>query len=212
VTEGSLAKAAAPDLRAEILLCALEVGEALGADGLTMRNIARRLGVNQALLYDHFADKAALVAELTTIASMRLEAWLAEAVALRIDTHERLFQLCISEAEFGRCHPWLYGLAFEHARLTDGSDGAWELHPFIGRASALIAQLVPRGRDPKTTARHLCVALHGLAVAAERWAPEPTYVESYVHALLDGVPLDRETPRRASSRYGSEIRDLEPCG
>src|SRR5215204_242602 len=108
----SSTKIAGGDLRRVILDCALQLGDELGETGMTMRKLARRLGVNQALLYSGFEHKAELMRELGDIAVQRLDHWLAEA-----STHEDpipcLFDLCIAEAQFARRHPWLYRLAFD---------------------------------------------------------------------------------------------------
>jgi AcrR family transcriptional regulator len=167
----------------------LRVGEELGQDGLTMRNIAKRLGVNQAALYGHFDDKATLLRELTAVALERLEHWLADAVASQLDPVERLFHLCVAEAEFARCHPWLYRLAFEESSVAAGLREAWTDHPFVLRAEVLLAHSVRTDPpiDPVLTARQLCVAIHGLATALQQCRPEPTFVERYVRVLLDGL-------------------------
>ena len=174
--------------RRTILDCALCVGEELGQDGLTMRNIAKRLGVNQATLYGHFEDKAAMLRELTALALERLEGWLADAVASQLDPLERLFHLCVAEAEFGRCHPWLYRLAFENG-VAGGLQDAWIDHPFVVRAEVLLGHSVRTDPpiDAALTARQLCVAIHGLAGAVQHCEPEPTFVERYVRVLLDGL-------------------------
>ncbi len=51
----------------EILGAALELLETEGAEGLTMRRLAERLGMRAPSLYKHFEDKAALEAALATI-------------------------------------------------------------------------------------------------------------------------------------------------
>lgn len=195
------------ELRRAIVDCALLVGEELGQDGLTMRNIAKRLGVNQAALYGHFDDKASLIRELSKVALDRLEAWLADAVASQLDPVERLFHLCVAEAEFARCHPWLYRLAFEHTSVTHGLRDAWTEHPFVLRAEVLLAHCVRTDPpvDAVLTARQLCVAIHGLAAAVQQCEPEPTFVERYVRVLLDGLFSRRSVGRTNAARR----RDLD---
>jgi AcrR family transcriptional regulator len=183
------AKLSPAELRRTILDCALRVGEELGQEGLTMRNIAKRMGVNQAALYGHYEDKASMLRDLTKVASERLEKWLAHAVASQLEPLERLFQLCLAEAEFARIHPWLYQLAFENGVVGDGLRTAWDDHPFVVRAEVLLRHSVKSDPpvDAALTARQLCVAIHGLAGAIQHCTPEPTFVECYIRVLLDGL-------------------------
>lgn len=197
--------------RTMILECALEIGQQGGEQALTMRAIANRLGVNQAVLYSYFEDKAALVRELTRVASDRLESWLAEGTAPHVDAGERLFHLCLAQAEFARVHPWMYRLAFEDAHIAVGTPDGWQDHAFVVRATVLLADVFATSPafDPVLVARQLCVAIHGLAMALASCEPEPTFIERYVRALVDGPVAVRLGPDVRSATTGSTTRDLD---
>lgn len=179
--------------RRAVLECALELGEELGEDGVTMRVIAKRMGWNPALLYQYFADKRELVRELQRVALDRLERWLADAVAHHVQPMSRLFHLCVGYADFACAHPWLYRLAFEDARVAVGTREHWQAHPFVLRATVLIEPLT--ARDPVLVAQQLCVALHGLATTVEGRELEPAFVERYVESLVDGLCVPDSRPR-----------------
>ena len=193
--------AAPPKLdRATVLECALGIGEELGEAGLTMRTIARRLGVNQALLYMHFDDKQALLRALTRVANERLERWLADAIARHLAPGARLLHLCLALADFARVHPWLYDLAFDDASIAVGRPDRWQEHAFVVRVTVLLADATTE-RDPVLVARQLCVGIHGLATTLAACDPEPTFVERYVRALVDGLCGDLSAGWRSQRTY-----------
>src|SRR5471030_1466849 len=54
-------------LRAALIRSAREILESEGYEALTLRAAARRAGVSQAAPYNHFADKAALLAAIAAL-------------------------------------------------------------------------------------------------------------------------------------------------
>lgn len=70
------------DMRSQILDAAAELFAERGYEGVSMRDIARVVGVTQANLYYHFAGKADLIeatlAHVFGAAAERLQAWLAD--------------------------------------------------------------------------------------------------------------------------------------
>lgn len=62
------------NLREALLHAALDVIRTTGVDSLSLRALARSLGVSQTAPYRHFADKSALLAELATQAFYELTA------------------------------------------------------------------------------------------------------------------------------------------
>lgn len=171
--------------------CALELGEELGEDGVSMRAIAKRLGCNQALLYMWFDDKRKLVFELEREANARLERFLRDAVALHLSPRDRLVALCLGYAAFASAHPWLYRLAYAQARVALDVREQWHEHAFMVRAAVLLDRL-DAARDPVLLAQQLCVAMHGLATTLGESDVEPMFVERYVDTLVSALVI---TPR-----------------
>ena len=54
--------------RKAIAAAALEIVDEEGIGRLTLRNVAKRVGISEAAIYRHFTDKEAVVAELTALA------------------------------------------------------------------------------------------------------------------------------------------------
>jgi AcrR family transcriptional regulator len=94
------------DLRQALLAAALDALPQIGAEGLSLRDLARRVGVSEAAPYHHFADRDALLeAVAAECAQLLLEALLA-AVAEAGDDQRRRFQLTgIAYVRFAVAHP-----------------------------------------------------------------------------------------------------------
>lgn len=97
------------DLRRAILDVSLQLGTELGEDGLTMRAIARRLGVSATALYQHFESKGTILRELRYLGVERMNGYLAAAFELE-EPQARLIGYASLYLKFGRENPWMYDL------------------------------------------------------------------------------------------------------
>lgn len=99
------------DLRRELLRAAGAVLEEDGPEAITLRGLARRLGVSHAAPGYHFADRAALLVELAAQGHQMLEAAMAE--RLRNDSAEAP-AVAIGEGylDFALTHPQRFRLMF----------------------------------------------------------------------------------------------------
>jgi AcrR family transcriptional regulator len=99
-------------LREALILSAREILESEGYEALTLRAAARRAGVSQAAPYNHFADKAALLAAIAALgfkefaAAMRLEMSAAEYPQARLNATG------IAYVGFATSNPGLFKLMF----------------------------------------------------------------------------------------------------
>ena len=59
-----MVRASRPELKEAIIRVSVELGSQLGEEGLTMRAIAKRLGISATALYQHFDSKAAILQEI----------------------------------------------------------------------------------------------------------------------------------------------------
>jgi AcrR family transcriptional regulator len=93
-----------------------------GADGFTLREAARLVGVNHAAAYRHFADKRALLADLAT-AGYDAMAVRMRAAAARVadgDGVERVHAVALAYVRFGLAEPALFGLMTGPRLNADG--------------------------------------------------------------------------------------------
>lgn len=153
-------------LRAAMLDSTLELIDEGGLHSVSLRAIARRLGVSDAALYHHFPTKEALVAALAADAYRTLHAVVEDAAASAgPDPFDRLDAAMRAYVRFGLGNRGRYRVLFgEHALALAG----YAETAAAGRAaytffSDRVAGCASRaGRDPIDTTRAGWALLHGL--------------------------------------------------
>jgi AcrR family transcriptional regulator len=100
----------------EIVDAALELLEEEGANGLSMRRLAERLGIRAPSIYKHLPDKQALEAAIIS-AGFELQAAAFESAMQ--DEPDRLGALARVYRAFAKAHPHLYRLMTEHELRRD---------------------------------------------------------------------------------------------
>lgn len=154
------------NLRAAMLDSTRELIDQDGLHSVSLRAVARRLGVSDAALYHHFPTKEALVAALAADAYLALLAAVeGAAAAVGPDPLDRLDAIMRAYVRFGLGNRGRYRVLFgEHALgLADYPETA-----AAGRASyrffsdCITACATPAGRDPVDTTRAGWALLHGM--------------------------------------------------
>jgi AcrR family transcriptional regulator len=201
-------------LTEDIVSGALALIERSGSDeAVTLRAVAREVGIAAPSIYAHFADRDAIV----MAATMRVFDELAEAVrqgsaSAGPDRVERLVAGCEAYASYGLAHPARYGVLFSgHHRPPEeycapvplGPDGRPVLE-FGAEAFALLVRAIEEcveagvsdSKDVVADSTAVWVALHGAvtlrtALPGYPW-PEPG---SFVRHLV--LSLARITGSRA---------------
>lgn len=163
----------------------LEEGLALlaekGADGFSLRELARRVGVTANASYRHFANKEALMTALAAEGFRRLRITQEAAEAAADGADRRLLAGGLCYLRFADANPALFRLMFGADRRR--ADGDPELTAAATAAFETLRQAVARtgGADPDTVTR----------TALRAWA----LVHGLSHLLLDGqldhFPSDR---------------------
>lgn len=98
------------NLREELVTQGLAILEAQGLAALTMREIARRLGVTQTAPLHHFESKTALLAAIAALGFRMLFEERMEALKDKRETDERLMAVMLAYVDFARAHPALFHL------------------------------------------------------------------------------------------------------
>ncbi len=175
------------NLRPVLVDTAVELARSTGPDGVVLREVARRAGVSHNAAYRHFADRAALLAEVSDRAMGELE----QAMRTRIDAvtlpdptaraTERLRETGRAYVDFALREPGLFAVAF-------GTAGGAEVHgegdPMVGPYAVLngvLDELVECGAV--TPARRL-----GADVAC--WATVHGFASLHVDGPLHEVPAE----------------------
>ncbi|MER7467805.1 TetR/AcrR family transcriptional regulator [Streptomyces sp. NPDC097981] len=182
MTEGSYHHG---NLRAALLERAEAVLVESGVDGLSLRALARDLGVSHAAPSRHFRDRQALLDALAVSGFTRLNERLRTAVEAPGPVSARLSALGRAYVEFAVTHAPLLNLMFTAKHADDSSAELKELgHRSLETTAELIAQAQREGDaragDPARLAQVAFSALHGLATLA-------------LGSLLDDTPLAEAT-------------------
>jgi AcrR family transcriptional regulator len=157
------------DLRSALLSCAAARMESDGPDSLSLRDMARAVGVSHTAAYRHFEDKGALLDALAEQGFGELLARSRRAIdRAALDARSRLKASGLAYVHFGLDHP--RQLAHMFARVAQPDAGA-----ALGAAGAalfgLLLELVTAGQQSGTfragdtrQLAHACWAqVHGLA-------------------------------------------------
>lgn len=100
------------DLRNALIELALDEIEKVGRDNLSLRELAKTLGVSRAAPYRHFESKETLLTTIAEIGLERLADSYTSAVATEASGRERLRFACRAYIEFASGQPELYRLIF----------------------------------------------------------------------------------------------------
>ena len=98
------------NLHEELVSQALAVIESEGLQALSMREIARRIGVTQTAPLHHFESKVALLAAVAALGFRMLFDARMEALRDKREPADRLMGVMLAYVEFARAHPQLFHL------------------------------------------------------------------------------------------------------
>jgi AcrR family transcriptional regulator len=154
-------------LRTEILAAAAELLDANGDErAVTLRAVARRVGISAPSIYPHFPDRPAIVLAVVRQGFVELADRIhAAADTAGEDPHLRLVAACRAYIDFARSHPERYRAMFAGAH--DAEDPAALVAEAVRLLTVILTDCVAAGRstsaDPGADAISLWVGLHGLA-------------------------------------------------
>ncbi|MFD3485515.1 TetR/AcrR family transcriptional regulator [Streptomyces sp. NPDC058665] len=140
-------------LREDIVAAAVELLDESGDErAITLRSVARRVGIAAPSIYPHFPDQPAIMLAVVRGEFADLHRNLLAAVeAVGDDPRERLYAACDAYLDFARLHPGRYRTMF---------GGLWQ--PTLGDSSLTHDDLATLGSDTM----QLMVDLFGDCVAA----------------------------------------------
>jgi len=156
------------DLRRALLDAALEVIQAQGDAGLTLRGVARVAGVSHAAPYHHFKDKEGLLAAVAEEGFLELQRFIASRSKETVHPGTSLQEAAVAYVIFAVENPELFRVMFD-ANLYDK-----DAHPSLQEASRTAYRTIEQGLMPdsdggaREQAADLAIAawavIHGLAI------------------------------------------------
>jgi AcrR family transcriptional regulator len=157
------------DLRDALIKAALREAEQGGAEAISIKALAKQLGVSQPAPYRHFADREALLAAVTAEAFRQLSAILSEAMA-KPSKQSKLSRLAQATLDFGLRRNGIYRLMFASRIIACASKGSElniaTMETFDLLLEALEAPAVGLLRE--RSALKIWAALHGVVMLAEQ--------------------------------------------
>lgn len=193
-------------LREDILSGATELLEETGnEDAVSLRALARRIGITAPAIYSHFPHREAILEAVVDAAFSDLFVAVSTAAAARTDPVDRLRAACQAYLDFADEQPGRFRVLFDRRRtMTTGIPKAESVHTMIG-ADAFgtliigIEGCVAAGRstsdDSVRDATALWIGLHGYATLRMNvpyfpWPPEDNTLENLLHQLAHLGPTD----------------------
>jgi len=160
------------ELRRALVETALLVVERDGVGALSLRDLARRLGVSHAAPAHHFVDRAALLAEIAREGFDRLTAAMSAAAQPARDPRERLDVIGRAYVRFALEHPAFFRVMFgrEVSDLADppaalGEAGERSFAVLLGAVDAILASHRAPERPPADAVAFTCWCIvHGAAM------------------------------------------------
>jgi AcrR family transcriptional regulator len=194
-------------LRDEILDAARTLIVENGEQAISLRSVARRVGIAAPSIYAHFPDRDAIVNALVDEAFDELSTVVTSAMDAATGPVAKLRAACAAYMEFAISRPNRYQLAFaareSNAIPRDSATRAFKL--LVDAVAACVAAGASTSTDPFADATAIWVAMHGYAVLypsrpAFPWPDSEATLERIVTALagLTGPPA--QPPRKRTTR------------
>ena len=114
------------DLRDALVQAALPEAERGGPEAISIKALAKKLGVSQPAPYRHFADREALLEAVTAEAFRQFNAIMREAIA-KPSKHSKLSRFAQATLDFGLHRNGIYRLMFASRTMACAADDS-ELH------------------------------------------------------------------------------------
>ncbi len=157
------------DLRDALVQAALREAEQGGPEAISIKALAKKLGVSQPAPYRHFADREALLAAVTAEAFRQFTACLRDSVS-RPSKRSKLSRLAQATLGFGLQRNGIYRLMFASRIMACASKDS-ELHSAATETFALLLDALEApavGLLRERYALQLWAALHGVVMLAEQ--------------------------------------------
>lgn len=148
------------DLRNALLAEAVTVLEEAGTSRLSLRELARRLGVAHTAAYAHFPDKTALLREVAEVGFSRLADALDAVRKSAADPSAALLDMGRAYVGFAHDDPSLYRLMFVDEALCDDPDN--DMTPEGRRAFEVLAHTIAQLGVAQEKILDTSVAIWGL--------------------------------------------------
>jgi AcrR family transcriptional regulator len=198
-------------LREDIVTAASQILEATGQDeAVTLRAVAREVGITAPSIYAHFPDRVAIVMAVAERTFDELTAHLRPAAASGLAPVPRLQAVARAYLDFAATHPHAYRVLFERHRLEQPTapahtDPGADVQSMVGAQAfavllAAVRDCIDSGASTEPSALQatirLWIGLHGLATLHASlpwfpWPPTTPMIDQLIDRLTDLTEHDR---------------------
>jgi AcrR family transcriptional regulator len=199
------------DLRDALVQAALREAERGGPEAISIKALAKELGVSQPAPYRHFADREALLAAVTAEAFRQFSATLRESIG-KPSKQSKLSRLAQATLAFGLRRNGIYRLMFASRIMACASKGS-ELHDAASETFALVLDALDAPAVGLIRERHalkIWAALHGVVMLAEQGLLTGQVAgitrEELVEDIVEQTKLALSVAIKAATRRGSATR------
>ncbi len=157
------------DLRDALVQAALAEAEQGGPEAISLKALAKKLGVSQPAPYRHFADREALLEAVTAEAFRQFSAVLRESI-IRPSKKSKLSRLAQATLAFGLRRNGIYRLMFASRTMACAPKGS-ELHKAAFETFGLVLEALEAPAVEllrERQALQIWAALHGVVMLAEQ--------------------------------------------
>ena len=157
------------DLRDALVQAALQQVEQAGPEAISIKALAKQLGVSQPAPYRHVADREALLAAVTAEAFRQFSAGLRESIR-KPSRRSKLSRLAQATLSFGLRRNGIYRLMFASRIMACAAKGS-ELHNAATETFGLVLEALEAPAVGLLRERHalqIWAALHGVVMLAEQ--------------------------------------------
>ena len=187
-----------------LIHAAREILESQGYEALTLRAAARRVGVSQAAPYNHFADKAALLAAIAGQGFGEFAAAMRQELDAAVEAQARLNATGIAYVAFATTNPGLFKLmfgssahqVFDHPELDAARTSAYEV--LRGAVRSVHASEPRHAPDEPLESLRSWALVHGLATMINEGTIAPriygaSSARELTTALLRPPPAEKKS-------------------
>src|SRR5216683_1527065 len=157
------------DLRDALVHAALREAEQGGPEAISLKALAKKLGVSQPAPYRHFADRETLLTAVTAEAFRQFSATLRESIS-KPSKRSKLSRFALAMLDFGLRRNGIYRLMFASRTMACAPKGT-ELHTAAMETFGLALEALEAPAIGFLRERHalqIWAALHGVVMLAEQ--------------------------------------------
>lgn len=196
------------DLREALVQAAFAEAERGGPEAISLKALAKRLGVSQPAPYRHFADREALLAEVTTEAFRQFNVMLRQSID-KPSRHSTLSCIARATLDFGLRRNGIYRLMFA-SRTMAGLPKGSALHTARMETFGIVLEALGAPTPGFLRERHaltIWTGVHGVVMLAEQGLLTGEAAHISIEELVEDLVKQTELALSVAIEQAGATRD-----